>query len=196
LFGLTVIGTLWSDASWAERAHAITPALKLVFIPALLFHFQRSPRGMWVLFAFFSCTLLMVMSWIVAFDPGLALRSGAEYGVPLKNYIDQSQEFALCAVVLAYPVVTLLRSGRKWPALALAAVALVFVFNMIFITVSRTALVTMPIMLAVFALLHLRWRTSLAIFLTAIILAALAWASHRGCNGPPKHFTRTIICTS
>ena len=31
---------------------------------------------------------------------------------------------------------------------------------MAFVIVSRTALVTMPIMLAVFALLHLRWRTN------------------------------------
>jgi O-antigen ligase len=178
LFGLAVIGTLWSDASWAERLHAIAPALKLVFIPALLFHFQRSSRGMWVFIAFFvSCTLLMAMSWIVAFEPGLALKPDAQYGVPVKNYIDQSQEFALCAVAPAFLVIALLRAGKIWQAALLAAIALSFVVNMMFVTVSRTALVTMPIMLAVFALLHLRWRTSLAIFSAAIVLAALAWVS-------------------
>ena len=46
---------------------------------------------------------------------------------------------------------------------------------MMFVVVSRTALVTMPIMLAVFALLHLKWRTSLAITGAAVVLAALAW---------------------
>jgi O-antigen ligase len=177
-FGLAVIGTLWSDASWAARVHAIGPALKLVFIPALLFHFQRSSRGMWVFIAFFvSCTLLMAMSWIVAFEPGLALKPDAQYGVPVKNYIDQSQEFALCAVAPAFLVITLLRAGKIWQAALFAAVALSFVVNMMVVTVSRTALVTMPIMLAVFALLHLRWRTSLAIFSAAIALAALAWAT-------------------
>jgi O-antigen ligase len=119
----------------------------------------------------------MVMSWVVAFEPALALKSGAEHGVPVKNYIDQSQEFALCAVALAYPVIMLLRAGRILPALLLSAVALSFVVNMAFVIVSRTALVTMPIMLAVFALLHLKWRTNVIIFCVAIVLAALAWAT-------------------
>ena len=46
---------------------------------------------------------------------------------------------------------------------------------MAFVIVSRTALVTMPIMLAVFALFHLKWRTNVAIFCAAIVLAVLAW---------------------
>jgi O-antigen ligase len=38
-------------------------------------------------------------------------------------------------------------------------------------------LVTMPVMLAVFALLHLRWRTSVIILCVAIVLAGLAFAA-------------------
>jgi O-antigen ligase len=124
-----------------------------------------------------SCVALMAMSWLVAFEPHLALKSNAAYGVPIKNYIDQSQEFAICAVVLAYPVVGLFRSGRIVPALLLSAVALGFVGNMIFVVVSRTALVTMPVMLAVFALLHLGWRSRLAILCAAVVLAGLAFAA-------------------
>jgi len=48
---------------------------------------------------------------------------------------------------------------------------------MAFVIVSRTAPVTMPIMLAAFALLHLRWRTNVIIFCAATVLAALAWAA-------------------
>jgi O-antigen ligase len=188
---LAVIGTLWSDASWAERIHAIAPTLKLMFIPALLFHFQRSSRGMWVFIAFFaSCTLLMLLSWIVAFEPGLALKPDAQYGVPVKNYIDQSQEFALCAVAPAFLVIALLRTGKIWQAALLAAIALSFVVNMMFVSVSRTALVTMPIMLAVFALLHLKWRASLAIFAAAIVLAALAWVSSPKLQWTTETFLR------
>jgi O-antigen ligase len=119
----------------------------------------------------------MGMSWIVAFDPKLALKSGAEYGVPVKNYIDQSQEFALCAVVLAYPAISLLRANRIWLAASLIAVSLSFVVNMMFVSVSRTALVTMPIMLAVFALLHLRWRSIVIIVCATAVLSGLAWAA-------------------
>ena len=54
-------------------------------------------RGLQVFTAFLvSCVLLLVMSWIVVFDPRLALTAAplkdyycvAAYGVPVKNYID------------------------------------------------------------------------------------------------------------
>jgi O-antigen ligase len=178
LVALAAAGTLWSDAPWGARLYAVGPTAKLLMLPMLFYHFERSSRGLQVFAAFLvSCVLLMAMSWIVAFDPHLALRSHADYGVPVKNYIDQSQEFALCAVVLAYPIIALLRAGRMVPALLLGAIALSFVVNMAFVIVSRTALVTMPVMLAVFTLLHLKWRTNLIVLGTAIVLAGLAFAA-------------------
>jgi O-antigen ligase len=151
-------------------------------LPVLFYHFERSKRGMWVFAAFLvSCTLLMLMSWIVMIDPSLSLKApgepGAGRGILVKNYIAQSQEFALCAVALAYPIIRLLRTNRPWPALVLGAIALGFAVNMAFVIVSRTAMVTIPIMLAVFALLHLKWRTSLIIFGALVIMAGLAWAT-------------------
>ena len=178
LFALAVVGTLWSNAPWATRLYAIGPTTKLLMLPLLFYHFERSTRGVQVFVAFLaSCVLLLAMSWIVVFDPRLALKPEAAYGVPVKNYIDQSQEFALCAVALAFPIVTLLRTRKIMQALLLSAIALSFVINMMFVVVSRTALVTMPIMLAVFALLHLKWRSIVMIFSTAIVLAGLAWTA-------------------
>ncbi len=178
LFALALLGTLWSDASWGVRLYAVSPTAKLLVLPILFYHYERSTRGIWVFAAFLaSCTLLMAMSWIVAFYPGLTLKAAdvAERGIFVKNHIDQSQEFALCAVALAYPIMTLLRAKRILPALVLGAIALSFVVNMSFVLVSRTALVTMPALLAVFALLHLKWRTNVMIFSVAFVLAALAW---------------------
>jgi hypothetical protein len=123
-FALAVIGTLWADGPWSARLHGVSPVAKLLAIAFLFYHFGRSTRGMWVYAAFLvSCALLHVMSWIVAFDPRIALKAALheDYygvvvnGVPVKNYIDQSQEFALCAVALAYPIVTLLREKRDVP---------------------------------------------------------------------------------
>ena len=192
LFALAVVGTLWSSAPWGERLYAIGPAAKLLMLPLLLHHFERSARGLQVLTAFLvSCALLMAMSWIVAFDPALALKTGAEYGVPVKNYIDQSQEFALCAVVLSYPVIILLRTGRIWPAALLIAVSISFVVNMLFVSVSRTALVTMPIMVAMFALLHLQWRSSIVVIACAMaVLGGLAWATSSQLRGTTATFLR------
>jgi O-antigen ligase len=181
LVALAAMGTLWSDAPWNARTYALSPATKLLVLPFLFYHFERSTRGMWVFVAFLvSCTLLMAVSWIVAFDPGLSLKRPDEpggRGIFIKNYIAQSQEFALCAVALAYPIFNLLRMNRIWQALALGAISLGFIVNMAFVIVSRTAMVTMPIMLAVFALLHLKWRTSLSIFGALVVMAGLAWAT-------------------
>ncbi len=160
LFALALAGTLWASGPWGVRLYALGPPSKLLMLPVLLYHFERSARGLQVLIAFLvSCVLLMALSWIVTVAPGLAVKSPHDYGVPVKNYIDQSQELALCAVVLAYPVIALWQAQRRRLALLLAAVALGFVLNMLFVVVSRTALVTMPVMVAVFALLHLRWRS-------------------------------------
>ena len=178
--GLAALGMLWSDAAWGARLYAVSPTLKLLVLPGLFYHFERSQRGMWVLVAFLvSCTLLMLVSWIVLIEPGFSLKpvTDRERGIFVKNYIDQSQEFALCAVALAYPVVRLLQANRLWLAMMLVVISLGFIINMSFVIVSRTAMVTIPVMIAVFALLHLKWRTSLAIFCGLVVLAGLAFAA-------------------
>jgi len=187
-FALALVGTLWSDASWGARLYAVSPTAKLLMLPLLLYHFERSPRGVWVFVAFLaSCTLLMAVSWVVAFEPNLTLKPEAEArGIFVKNYIDQSQEFALCAVALAYTIMTFLRTNRIRLAALLTVIALSFLANMMFVVISRTALVTIPIMLAVFALLHLKLRTALVAFCAAALLAAVAW------NASPDLRTTTL----
>jgi O-antigen ligase len=193
LFLLALVGTLWSDAAWGARLHAVSPAAKLLVLPLLFYHFERSERGFAVFVAFVvSCALLMPMSWLVAYDPSFSLKPAAEVtrGIFVKNYIDQSQEFTLCVVVLAYPIAMLLRAGKIWMALLLGALALSFVVTMAFVIVSRTALVTMPIMLAVFGLLHLRWRTNLMILCAAAVIGVIAWASSPQLQWTVTTFTR------
>ncbi|MGB9171211.1 MAG: O-antigen ligase family protein [Bradyrhizobium sp.] len=179
LFALALVGTLWSDARWGMRFYAVAPTAKFLLLPLLFYHFERSQRGLWVFTAFLaSCVALLAMSWLVDFYPNLTLKAKAvaSPGVFVKNYIDQSQEFALCAVALAFPIASLLRAKKIALALLLSVVALGFLANMAFVIVSRTALVTIPIMLAVFALLHLRWQTTLMILCAAMVAGVVAWA--------------------
>ena len=193
LVGLALVGTLWSDAAWSARLYAVSPTLKLLVLPGLFYHFQRSSRGMWVFIAFLvSCTLLMVMSWIVAYDPSLSLKpsQGDARGVFVKNYIDQSQEFALCAVALVYPFMRFVRAEKFWPALLVGLLAVCFIDTMAFIVASRSAIVTMPIMLAAFALVHLRPRTSLIIIGVMIALVGLLWATTTDLRWGPKRFLK------
>ena len=116
LVGLALVGTLWSDAAWGARLYAVGPTLKLLVLPGLFYHFERSSRGMWVFVAFLvSCALLMadVVDRRVSIPAFRSSPSAARArGIFVKNYIDQSQEFALCAVALAYPIITLLRANR------------------------------------------------------------------------------------
>lgn len=183
IFALALVGTLWSDAPWNARLYAVSPAAKLLVLPLLLYHFERSPRGIWVCVAFLaSCSLLLIVSGAVAFFPDLSAKlyfSRGPYrvmpGIFVKNYIDQSQEFALCAMALAYPVTAFLRRNKPLPAALFAAIALSFLVSMTFVVVSRTALVTMPVMLAAFALLHLKPRTAIVALCVAMLLAAAVW---------------------
>jgi O-antigen ligase len=178
LFALAVAGTLWSDAPWGARLYAIGPTVKLLVLPVLIYHFERSTRGVWVFVAFLvSCSLLMAMSWIVAFDPNLSLKPPglADRGIFVKNYIDQSQEFALCAVALIYPIVKFLGQRKFLAGALLTALSLSFVINMAFVIVSRTALFTTPVMLLVFALIHLKLRGIIITICIAATLVGAVW---------------------
>src|SRR5258708_27598350 len=58
---LALLGTLWSEAPWGVRLHGISPTAKLLVLPLLLYHFERSSRSVWVFIAFLaSCALLAV----------------------------------------------------------------------------------------------------------------------------------------
>jgi O-antigen ligase len=183
LVALAALGTLWSDAPWETRLHALGPAAKLLALPFLFYHFERSARGMWVFVAFLaSCTLMTVASWIVVIDPSLSMKIPGE---PTGHGI-----FVKCTVVLAFPIITLFREGKIRQALLLTAVAANFVVNMVFVVVSRTALVTLPVMLAAFAMAHLKWRTNVMLFAAAIVLGPLAWTVSPQLQATTNRFVR------
>nr|WP_249130584.1 O-antigen ligase family protein [Bradyrhizobium diazoefficiens] len=180
---LAALGTLWSEAPWPERIHALGPVTKLLVVPLLIYQFERWPYGNWVFSAFLaSCALLTLYSFAVALDPGLSLKLylsrgpyKVESGIAVRNYIDQSQEFALCAIAVLYPAATLFRQGRVRAAALFALLAAGFLANMMFVVVSRTALVTLPFLLVVFGLLHLRRRTALIAAGAMVLAAILLW---------------------
>jgi len=175
---LALLGMLWSDGDWADRLHAIKPVAKLVLIPPLLYHFSRSERGFEICAAFLvSCALLAVYSWIVLLDPALKLTATASSGVPVKNYIDQSQEFTLCAFALALPALSFWRGGSMIALVACLALILLFVTNIVFVAAARTALLCIAVLLALFAWRHLSRRAALLLLAGAVAASALAWVA-------------------
>jgi len=176
LFALACIGPLWSNASWGTRLQAISPTTKLLVLPLLLYHFERSGRGVWVFVAFLvSGAVLMLASWLVAIVPTVTLKPYIEVGTVVKNHIDQSHVFALCAVALAYPISILFQTKRILLAGLLAAVALGFAANMAFVNVSRTALITIPVMIGIILLHQFEWRSIVGALCALAMLGALSW---------------------
>jgi O-antigen ligase len=180
LFALAVAGIFWSEAGLAAGLHGLGPVIKFLAMPFLLYYFEKSPRGSWVIGAFlFSCVVLLIYSWIVVFEPTLAVKTGRccgeDYGVPVKNYIDQSQEFAICLVGL-FAAALLFLDNKMWKQALLPGLgAVAFACNLVFVVVSRTAIVGVPVMLVVVAWRQGGRRSMLATMAIGAILFAAAW---------------------
>jgi O-antigen ligase len=179
-FVLAAAGVFWSEAGVAAGLHALGPLIKFLALPLLLYYFEKSARGGWVIGAFlFSCVVLLINSWIVVFEPSLALKTGRccgeDYGVPVKNYIDQSQEFGACLVGL-FSVALFFLEKKLWKHAILPGLgAVAFASNLVFVVVSRTAIVCIPVMLVVVAWRHGRLRSMLAVTGIGAVVFAAAW---------------------
>ncbi len=166
-----------------QAARAARPSLSL----------RTFDAGHWIFITFLvSCALLSVMSWLVAFYPGLSLRpyDPLERGIFVKNYIDQSQEFTLCAIALAYPVLQLLREKRYWLAGLLVALALSFLVNMAFVVVFAHRARHRAHHDCRVALLHLSWRSIAIISAVLIAGAAIAWQASPQLRKTADTFSR------
>ncbi|MGL5167364.1 MAG: O-antigen ligase family protein [Afipia sp.] len=176
---VALLGLLWAvDIPWSERLRGLTPIGKFLGIPILIYYFGQSERRRYIFFAFVaSCAVLMLYSWIVLFFPGLSIHYKSDQpGVPVKNYIDQSQGFALCVFALAAVAIEAYRKQQRAIAISAAIVAAAFVANLVFVNVSRTALVYSPIIAAMFAYRYLG-RKQFWIALLALVLAVAGlWA--------------------
>ncbi|MFX9089605.1 hypothetical protein ABTN55_21305, partial [Acinetobacter baumannii] len=70
-----------------------------------------------------SCIILMLYSWAALYWPGLSIHYKSDQpGVPVKNYIDQSQGFALCAFALGAIAVEAFRRKERRLAIATATI--------------------------------------------------------------------------
>jgi O-antigen ligase len=174
---LAFVGMAWATGvGWSDRIDGFASFAKLLAIPALMVQFRKSQRAQWVLIAFLvSCSLVLLVSWIMVFTGMKPITKGAtSYGVPVRDYIVQSQEFILCAVGLIYLVYMRLRERRFGLALALAALAVLFLVNVTLVAPSRTGLVTVPVLLVILVVALCRWQVS--IVAACLIVAAAAAA--------------------
>lgn len=184
LFALAVVGTLWSQAPWNARMYYVGPTAKLVVLPLLIFHFERSPAGLKVFAAFLtSCTLLLVLSWSMYAFPAwashvqnsLGMRPSGYAGLPVKNYITQSQEFVVCAFGCAIATLIAWKHGRKLVGTCLALLGAGFLANPLFVVSARTALVTVPVVALVLTARCLSRRAAILVMILMTAFIMIFW---------------------
>jgi O-antigen ligase len=178
LFALAVFGLVWGGTvPWSERFAGFGQFAKLVAILPLLMQFARSENGHWPLLAFFaSATVLLVYSWLLVVFPSLP-SNGYPQGVPVKDYVIQSQIFAVCVFALFDRAIAASKQARWRDAALLVVVALIFIANIAFVATARTTLVVMAVLFVLLGLRHFN-RLQLAVFFAAVIAcAAIAWTS-------------------
>lgn len=178
---LTVIGMLWAEGSWSAAFHGLAPAAKLLILPLLLFQYEYSARSYQVFIAFLaSCTLLLFYSWLIAIVPEWRLTMAHGFdttGVPVRNTIDQNQEFALCAFALASLAVSTFRRRHQVAAVAIALLAATFLGNIIFVALARTSLVYIVPLTVIFAFWHFDRRMTLVMMAGLTAGIAVVWIS-------------------
>ena len=177
LFTFGLIAMAWADVSWFDCYFGFDLFQKLLAVPLLLVQFQRSPHGQRVLAGFvISASVLLIVSWLVAVGT-LSPFPNKTFGVVVKDRIAQGTVFTLCLCFLLELATEALKRGRHREALAGFALAGAFFLNVLMVTLSRTALVAVPILLVIFAARHLR-RRQMALFLPALAaIGALVWLS-------------------
>jgi len=177
---LGLVGMLWAaGVPMAERWDGLKSFYKLLFIPLLIVQFSRSDRAPWVMTGFLaSSVVLMALSWALLLLPGVTFpwHGHGPTGVPVKDYIAQSAEFTFCTFILAAIAVDAWRGQRRWIALALSLLALLFLANIFYASVSRTALVVIPILVLLFAYKKLSGAGAIGVLLAAVLLSALTWS--------------------
>ncbi|THD50414.1 MAG: O-antigen ligase domain-containing protein [Bradyrhizobium sp.] len=178
---LTVIGMLWAEGSWSAAFHGLAPAAKLLILPLLLYQYQYSARSYQVFIAFLvSCTLLLFYSWLIVIVPEWRLTMAHGFdttGVPVRNTIDQNQEFALCAFALASLAVSTFRRRQQVAAVVIALLAATFLCNIIFVALARTSLVYIVPLTIIFVFWHFDRRMALVTMAGLTAGIVMMWIS-------------------
>ncbi len=173
---LAVAGTLWSEVAWPVWLSGITPFLKLLMIPLLLAQFSRSDRSEMVLTAFFaSVCVLLALSWLLFLLPQFSWNAQFA-GVPVKDYIIQSGEFALCCFVLLDRAIPAWGQSRTKSVL-LVCLALAFLGNIVFVALGRTSVVVIMVLFGLLGLRHFKRRALAAFAAAGVAVAAIAWST-------------------
>jgi hypothetical protein len=96
-------------------------------------------------------------------------------GVPVKDYIIQSEEFLICAFALLGIALTEPRTGW-WPTKAwMVVLAVFFLADIFFVTSGRTTLLIVPVLLLMISWRCSRWKGMIAAAVFGCIVGGAVW---------------------
>jgi O-antigen ligase len=124
-----------------------------------------------------ACSVLLAVSYFLALWPGLTwrgVRSGL--GVPVKDYIAQSGEFAICVFILLALAQRSARA-RPWIGLGTLCLAGLFLVNFLYFETGRTTLAVTVVLLVLFAFRQFGWKNGSLVLLAALLLGFAIWES-------------------
>lgn len=176
LIAFGAVGMLWADVPFRERIKGFDSYLKLFAIPLLFIQFRAGRRADRVLYAFVaSCTVLLVFA-VLSFQFFDHFQRIAKLpGVPVKDYISQSAVFSLAAMICFLLSKGAWDRGIAARALGFAALGVAFLLDISFLISSRTALLSIPVLLIVLIAKMCDWKKT-AVFVCVVILATAAVA--------------------
>src|SRR5438105_12698684 len=137
LWLLGAVGMLWADVSWPERFAALGGFHRLLTIPLFLAQFRRSENGRWVLYGFLaSAVVLLMASWALVLGL-MSWQTNRIFGVVVHDVIAQSTIFLICSFALIWLVRDFLIEQNWRLAICCAALAALFLANLVFVATSR-----------------------------------------------------------
>jgi O-antigen ligase len=167
----TLLATLWSDATSADRADAVAGYRKLLLLVILIPLFDTPRRRAALLFAFLGgCVVLLLVSVATYFGVAGLHPDPLQGAIVRRNHITHGFMMALLAFAMATLAMHEERPAFRLTAWAIAALALL---NMTVMTRGRTGWLVAVALLLMAAILRARWKgAAIAAVLTAALGAA------------------------
>lgn len=175
LFALIALGTLWSvQPTFGLAAKWIGPYAKLLLIPLVMATAITPRQALQIGYGFLAaCLIILALSWASFLWPAGPWTWFKTPGVPVKDNAVQSGCFALCAFGLAFGALRIWNIDRR-RALAMGALALLFLADIFLIYLSKTGAIMAAALLGLF-LLHLGgWKRVMVVGVPAVIVIAVA----------------------
>lgn len=177
LFLLTALSVLWSGGVAQEKLNGVGAVAKLAVIPVLILHVSRRGHLAHEALRIFlvSTTALMVLSWVslMISIPKTALLSMLAPGVPVKDWISQTNFFLIAAFAAAHLACDACTRNHHIRVAGYAGLVAAFIANLMFIHPSRTGLLIIPVLVLLFMVQRIGVRRGTLIGLATSILACL-----------------------